>query len=224
MKLLDSLQNFLEKLDKIRDKILISFIKPFWPRKITPNMITWVRVFISILLFVLLFFLKIENKSLILTLFCIGIVTDMFDGSVARGLDKKTEFGAMLDPFADRLLILPIAVYVLFLNEKWLLLALFLMELFNGFTSVFYKSKEIYFESNIFGKTKMVLQSLVFLIILVSFPKSPSEIYLDILWISIIFGILSIFARILELKAKGHITNKIVMKDYKIKKKNNENI
>lgn len=210
MRLLDKLQNFLEKLDSYRDKFLFIFIKPFWPRKITPNHVTWIRVFTGLALFILLFFFEIQNKTLIISLFCIGVLTDLLDGPVARGTGRVTEFGAMLDSTADRLLILPIAIYSLFPSHKWLLLVLLLMEIMNALFSIFYKSKEIFLESNIFGKTKMVLQSFVFIVILIFFPKTPPEFFLDILWFSTIFTILSIFIMVIELKNKGHVKNKYI--------------
>ena len=153
-------------------------------------------------------------------IFCIGALTDLIDGPIARGTNRVTEFGAMLDSTADRILIIPIAVYSLFGDHKWLLLALLLAEILNAIASIFYKSKEIYLESNIFGKTKMVLLSLVFVVILVVWPNSPPIFFIDCLWISLIFSILSILARILELRDKGHITHKLVTKEYETKFKN----
>ena len=118
----------------------------------------------------------------------------------------------MLDSTADRILILPIAIYSLYSSQKWLLLFLLLMEIINAIASIFYKSKEIYLESNIFGKTKMVLMCVVFIVILIVWPNQPSYIFIDILWLSLIFSFLSIFTRILELNSKGHIKNKIINK------------
>lgn len=210
--LLADLGNFLEKVDSYRDKFLFLFIKPYWPRKITPNHVTWIRVFLGIFLFILLFWLGIENKVLVISLFCIGAFTDLIDGPIARGLNKVTEFGAMLDSTADRILIIPIAVYSLFGNHKWLLLALLLAEIINAVVSIFYNSKEIYLESNIYGKTKMVLLSVVFIAILVVWPGTPPILFIDALWISLIFSFLSIFTKILELNSKGHIKNKIITK------------
>ena len=201
-KFLENFKLALEKIDGLRDEVLFLFIKPYWPRKIIPNHITYVRVVIGVLLFILLFFFKIEDNWLIISLFCVGVLTDLFDGSVARGTNKVTEFGAMLDSTADRILILPIAVYSLFEFHRWLLLALFLTEIFNGFVSMYYKSKEIYLESNIFGKTKMVLQSIVFVVILIVWPIAPSQFFISLLWISIIFTFLSILSRVSELKLK----------------------
>jgi CDP-diacylglycerol--glycerol-3-phosphate 3-phosphatidyltransferase len=209
---LNDLKHFLEKIDHYRDEFLFVFIKPYWPRKISPNQLTYVRIVIGIVLFILLFFFRIENKILIISLFCVGALTDLFDGSVARGLDMATEFGAMLDPIADRLLVLPIAIYSLYGSEKWLLLILLLTELINAITSVFYKSKEVY-KANIFGKTRMLLLSFVFVAILIVWPNTPPEFFIDIVWISLIFSFLSIFTRIIELKNKGHIKNKIANKE-----------
>ena len=210
--ILNYLEKFLRKIDYYRDELLFLFIKPFWPRKITPNHITWVRVLIGIILFVMLFFFGIQNKAWIISLFIVGALTDLLDGSTARGLNKVTEFGAMLDSTADRLLILPIAIYSLYPSQKMLLILLLLTEVVNALTSIFYKSKEIYFESNIFGKTKMVLLSIVFAVILAVWPNAPSVFFIYILWASLIFSFLSIFMRVLELNSKGHIKNKIINK------------
>lgn len=205
---LGDFQSFLEKIDHYRDELLFLFIKPYWPRKISPNQITYIRVIVSLLLFILLFFFSVEDKFLIISLFCVGVLTDLFDGSVARGLNKVTEFGAMLDSTADRILILPIAVYSLYESHRWLLLFLLLTEVVNVIASIFYKSKEIYLESNIYGKTKMVLMSLVFIVILIVWPNNPSLFFIDILWISMIFSFLSIFTKLLELKNKGYIRDR----------------
>lgn len=210
--ILNDLKYFLEKVDHFRDEFLFLFIKPYWPRKISPNQITYARVAIGLALVVLLFFFGIENKILIITLFGVGALTDLFDGSVARGLNKVTEFGAMLDPMADKLLIFPIAIYSLYASQKWLLLILLLTETINILIFTFSKSKEIDIKSNIFGKTKMVLLSLVFVAILIIWPNPPSVFFIDILWVSLIFSCLSIFTKFLKLKNEGYIKNKILNK------------
>ena len=212
---IDNLQSFLEKIDHFRNELLFLFIKPYWPRKISPNQITWVRIILGIALFVMLFWLGIKDKAIVVSLFCIGLLTDLIDGPVARGTNRVTELGAMLDSTADRILIIPIAFYSLFGDHKWLLLTLILVEILNAIASIFYKSKEIYLESNIFGKTKMVLLSVVFAVILIVWPDAPPSFFIDALWFSMIFSFLSIFTRILELNNKGYIKNKTINKQLK---------
>jgi len=210
--LIEDLKFSLEKLDHYRDELLFLFIKPYWPRRITPNQITYVRILVGLLLFALLFFFGIENKILILSLFCLGAVTDMVDGSVARGLDKVTEFGTMIDPIADRVLIFPIAFYSLYKSERWLLLFLILVEIIGALISILQKSKEMPIGANIFGKTKMVLLSLVFIAILIVWPNSPSVFFIDIIWLSLLFSLLSVFTKVLELNRRGYIKNKTINK------------
>lgn len=211
-KLINRIQLFLEKIDHYRDEFLFLFIKPYWPRKIIPNYVTSIRIVMGVSLFVLLFFFGIENKILIISLFSIGVITDFIDGPIARGTNKVTELGAMLDATADKILIIPIAFYALFHIHKWLLLILIITEIINAIASIFYKSKEIYLESNIFGKIKMTMLSIVFIIILAVWPEAPSLFFINIIWLSLPFSFLSIFARILELKDKGYIKNRIINK------------
>ena len=200
MQTLKKLQLFLENIDSYRDKALFVFINPYWPRKITPNHITYIRVLIGIILIIILFFFRIDGKSTILSLFIIGLVTDLIDGPIARGIGKVTEFGAMLDSASDRLLIMPIAIYSLLQYQKWLLFVLILTEILNGIFSLYYSSKEAYLKSNIFGKIKMVIISAGFLGILFVWPNPLPLFFIYLLWISIPFSILSILSKSMELK------------------------
>lgn len=197
---LNKVKLFLEKIDGYRDKVLFLFIKPYWPRKIIPNHVTYIRLAIGILLFILLFFFNIENKILITALFIIGAFTDLIDGPIARGTNQVTEFGAMLDPLSDRILIIPIAVYALLKSHPWLLMILVLMEIANAIASLYYRSKEIYLESNIFGKIKMAVMCIVLIEILIVWPKGPVPFFVALIWLTIPLSLLSIQAKILELK------------------------
>ncbi len=200
MESLYRLKSFLEKIDTIRDRILFVFIKPYWPRKILPNHLTIARIIIGIFLFVVLLFYKNNNPALVIILFCIGALTDLLDGSVARALNEETKLGAMLDSAADRILIIPIAIYSLYNFQRWLFLFIILLEIINALISIWAQGKNIFIESNIFGKIKMFLQSIVFAVILILWPKTPNMFFVHLLWLSIIFIIVSIFFKILEVK------------------------
>lgn len=197
---INELQLFLEKIDSWRDKVLFVFIKPLWPRQVTPNHLTVLRICIGLFLFITLFYYKNDSAALVITLFFIGILTDLLDGSIARALHKETKVGAMMDPVADRILIIPIAFYSLFGDHRWLFLVLVLLEVINGLISLFAQGKNIFLQSNIFGKVKMVLHSLVFLAILFFWPKAPNIFFIYILWISAILIAVSIYVKILDLK------------------------
>ena len=219
--LLGYLKHFLEKVDKYKDRLLFSVIKTFWPKRITPNQLSYVRVAVGVFLAFLLFYLDIQDKLIVLSLFSFGILTDLFDGPVARYFKEETNFGATLDPVADRILILPIAIYSLFPHYRWLLLIILLVEGIHGIVSIFHKSHIPTAKANIFGNTRMVLVSFVFIIILIVWPDSPSLIFIDILWVSVFFSLLSIINILFELRSKGLIKNKIISKQID---KYNENI
>jgi CDP-diacylglycerol--glycerol-3-phosphate 3-phosphatidyltransferase len=210
-KILISFKNFLEKIDRLRDKIFFIALKKLWPKKILPDHISWVRVFIGFIILSFLFF-GIENKTLIISLFVIGAFSDLLDGSVARCFKKETEFGAILDPLADRVLLAPIAFYSLFQSYTLLLFILIIVEIANAFASIYSQSKNILLKSNIFGKTKMVLQSVVFAVILIVWPNPLSMFFIYILWISAIFTILSMLLKIYDIQNLTPL-NKSVNKD-----------
>jgi cardiolipin synthase len=68
-----------------------------------PNLLTIVRI-LTIPGFLIL--LTSGRPGLALVVFCFGGVTDALDGAIARLTDSKTELGAILDPLADKLLLL----------------------------------------------------------------------------------------------------------------------
>lgn len=199
-KIIDELTSFLENIDKHRNKFLYLFIKPHWPLKITPNHITYIRIVAGVALFVLLFIFNFENKILIISLFCAGVLTDFIDGPVARGTNRVTELGAILDSTADRILIIPITIYGLMKFHKWLLLILLSVEVINLLASLYFRSKEIYLESNVFGKVKMVLFSIVLITILLLWPNEMPKFFTYLLWLTIPLSFLSIYSRMVEIK------------------------
>src|SRR3989344_1529913 len=191
---------WLEKIDGLRDKALFHIIKRYWPKSVTPNHLTIARIGIGAVLFIILFYYRNTNTALIVSLFCIGALTDLFDGSVARILDKKTKLGAVLDSVADRILIIPLGVYSLLGYYPWLLFTILTLEIINAVISFFGQRKNIFNGSNIFGKIKMVLQSLSLGAILIFWPEAPHLFFIYALWASAGITVISIFVKILELK------------------------
>jgi CDP-diacylglycerol--glycerol-3-phosphate 3-phosphatidyltransferase len=200
-------KDILEKADKMRDEVLFLFIKPFWPRIITPNRLTYVRILIGTYLAALLFYFHLTSHALIVVLFCAGAVTDMLDGSVARGLRLETDLGAMLDSFADRILILPIGIYSLIGTHPRLLATILVFELVNLTVSWYARARRMPAESNIFGKIKMVLQSIVFAGLLIFWNQPPNLFFVITLWISVAFLIWSIQVKLQEIFSYGKSKN-----------------
>ncbi len=189
----------LERLDRQKDQYLFAWIKEHWLRGITPNHLTFIRIGIGVVLFILLFNFRNNNGFVIFPLFLIGALTDLLDGAIARCLDMKTKMGEFLDPIADRILLIPIFIYTI-IDFKVLLSSIILLELINAGITLFYMDKQIFFSPNIFGKTKMVLQSMVLVAILLFWPQIPNVFFLGILWVSVACMVLSIIFKIFDVK------------------------
>src|SRR5262249_43445708 len=68
-----------------------------------PNVLTLSRLFLTP---VFLALLSEHRFGYALYVFCAAGLTDALDGTIARWFDLRTEIGALLDPFADKLLLL----------------------------------------------------------------------------------------------------------------------
>jgi CDP-diacylglycerol---glycerol-3-phosphate 3-phosphatidyltransferase len=83
-------------------------------------------------LVVALFSLHFENHDYWATaVFCVGMSTDWFDGRIARRTGRTSSFGSLLDPVADKILVL--ATLVVLLDQDvfraWMVAAIVAREL-----------------------------------------------------------------------------------------------
>ena len=69
------------------------------------NKLTVFRIVISFFFLVFLFIPTPGSKTIALSLFIAAIITDIFDGKIARKLGITTDFGKLMDPLADKILI-----------------------------------------------------------------------------------------------------------------------
>ena len=70
-----------------------------------PNTLTITRI-AMIPILVLVFYWPFENHQQVAAgIFTVAAITDWFDGYIARKLAQMTEFGAFLDPVADKLMV-----------------------------------------------------------------------------------------------------------------------
>src|SRR3989344_3009062 len=157
---LNKTASVIEKIITIKDEVLFVFIRNFWPRFISPNQLSIARIFLSFYLLFLIIY-QPADTILMMMVFTVGALTDLFDGAVARCFNRVTAFGKIIDPIADRCLIIPIAIFVLQKTSGILLLAIVVTEIINSLLSLLLVfSKAPIIGSSVFGKVKMFLQSL----------------------------------------------------------------
>lgn len=98
-----------------------------------------------------------------LYVFAAAAATDGLDGAVARWFDSKTELGAFLDPFADKLLLVSsfVALTVLQVLPGWLLGVVAVRDIvivFGYFMLTFFTGERIPVRPNLLGKVSTFLQ------------------------------------------------------------------
>jgi cardiolipin synthase len=73
-----------------------------------PNVLTTIRFFL-IPIFCIVYFSSITNHFIIsIIIFLISGITDVLDGYIARKYDMITKWGTLLDPLADKLMLLAV--------------------------------------------------------------------------------------------------------------------
>jgi len=127
------------------------------------------RVLISVLLVFLLSWPDETAPSLLAGLFAVGCLTDFLDGVLARRWQSVSVWGKLMDPLADKVLILSVLVM---LTERTLV---------PGWTTALFVVRELWvtgirskvrMSASRLGKLKMLLQSLGLFLILLQSPGS----------------------------------------------------
>lgn len=163
-----------------------------------PNTITLLRVIITLYIVYGAF----NNFSLfhIAVAFCIGAITDFFDGVWARRFDCVTEFGRKFDMIADRFLMIITVLVVTFLlfshdnfsnNHFYQILMIMSREIITApFALIALIRQKKIPHAKLIGKTMTTLQGIAFPLVVVSvYFYLPFVIYF-----SVLTGLVGIFS------------------------------
>lgn len=141
-------------------------------KKNIPNCITVFRLLL-VFVFIFLFSSDMENKSLYcIVTFVLSGISDVLDGFFARKLNVVSNFGKLMDPLADKLMQITVAVCTATVQPSlvWLPAYLILKEFLMIFGAAkLLKKDKVVVQANFYGKLASVICFLVFLVILV-FP------------------------------------------------------
>jgi CDP-diacylglycerol--glycerol-3-phosphate 3-phosphatidyltransferase len=125
-----------------------------------PNRITLSRLFLAIVFFV---FLTYRYFNIAFVIFLVAAATDWLDGYLARKWELSTDLGRLVDPFVDKVIIC--GTFIIFVNvaddiiAPWMVITIVAREFLVSSIRGFSESKGVKFASNIWGKTKMFIQS-----------------------------------------------------------------
>lgn len=125
-----------------------------------PNILTLCRLG-SIPIFLL--FLSKQRYTAALYVFAAAAITDSLDGTVARWFDARTELGAFLDPFADKLMLVSAFVVMTIYGDfpAWLLIVVAIRDIvivFGYLMLSFFTGERIPVRPSYLGKISTFLQ------------------------------------------------------------------
>ena len=160
-----------------------------------PNRITLSRLFLAIIFFVLLTY---RHFNVALVIFFVAVATDWLDGYLARKWELSTDLGRLVDPFVDKVIIC--GTFIIFVNvaddivAPWMVITIVAREFLVSSIRGFSESKGVKFASNIWGKTKMFIQSWTICAMLLYYAHFENVTWAEylvsaFLWITIIVTI-----------------------------------
>lgn len=138
-----------------------------------PNVITISRLVLSVVLFALISLWQGDSCGIAAAiLFAIAVFTDALDGYLARKYNLITQLGRILDPFADKVIVLGTCIFLVErptsgVNATMVVIILGRELLVTGLRS-FLEQHGKDFSANVIGKLKMVLQSVALIAALLS--------------------------------------------------------
>ncbi|NCN07714.1 CDP-alcohol phosphatidyltransferase family protein [Candidatus Falkowbacteria bacterium] len=198
------MSNLLKNLiDDFWNRFLFGFI----PKTITPNYFTFLRL---LLIPFVLYFLATQHFFVALTFFGIAALADSIDGSLARKRKQISDYGTMLDPLADKLLIILSILFLLFYYPYYPILVVVIiidiLILMESVILIVASHKIKVPASNWTGKSKMVFQVIGVLFVF-CYVVSNSLIWLQL---SLMFLYLGIFTGLISLISYGYQSFKMI--------------
>jgi cardiolipin synthase (CMP-forming) len=142
-----------------------------------PNFLTLCRI-VSIPFFVVL--LSQRRLTAALAIFIAAAVTDGLDGTLARWRNSRTELGAFLDPFADKLMLISafVVLTVLDIIPGWVLSAIVVRDIvvvFGYLMLVFWIGERVPVRPTYVGKVCTFLQIACIVGALLGWAQNPAR-------------------------------------------------
>lgn len=133
-----------------------------------PNKITICRMFIAPI-FLAVYLTGIPHVFLLSALiFAVGAITDALDGRIARKNNIVTNFGKLLDPIADKMLVT--AGLLAFMKDGlcsiWIVMIILTRDFAVTSVRMIAASQNVVIPANIGGKIKTVMQMVSFIVVM----------------------------------------------------------
>jgi len=133
-----------------------------------PNKLTVLRIVLALVFILFLFIQGLAAKITAFVIFLVASATDILDGYLAKKNNQITDFGRLMDPIADKILILSafLAFVEMGLVPAWMVVIIIFREVAVTGLRILALSKRKVIPADSGGKHKTVSQVLVVLAIL----------------------------------------------------------
>jgi len=167
-----------------------------------PNYLTLFRILLTPVFFITLISYspeKEEFRLIALAIFVVASLTDALDGLLARFLKQRTALGQMLDPLADKILLVSAYIGLLCVSTLpcrpplWITITIIFrdMILLFGFFTLNFAAVKIKVQPNIWGKLTTASQMLLLCFVLLEWPLAIPLAYLTVTF-TIVSGVIYI--------------------------------
>jgi CDP-diacylglycerol--glycerol-3-phosphate 3-phosphatidyltransferase len=158
-----------------------------------PNSMSLLRILMVPILFLLITNFSPKNYSILIIVYFFTVLLDFTDGFIARKFGQETELGKILDPLADKLLI--VALVVAFIIKShfpiWLAVSIFIRDLCILLGSIIvYKKSHSVKPSIIIGKVTFAGMSVLILFYVIDLNPSVDLEILKKYAIALVFSFL----------------------------------
>jgi CDP-diacylglycerol--glycerol-3-phosphate 3-phosphatidyltransferase len=125
-----------------------------------PNVLTVLRIMLVPVLVVALLGNTPSGDVLAAVVFALASLTDFIDGYLARARDSITNFGKLMDPLADKLLVVAALISLVSLNRlaAWVAMVIITRELAVTVLRLGASQAGVVMAASMFGKVKTCLQ------------------------------------------------------------------
>ncbi|PID79999.1 MAG: CDP-diacylglycerol--glycerol-3-phosphate 3-phosphatidyltransferase [Clostridiales bacterium] len=162
----------------------------------TANKLTIFRILLVPLFVYLLYCQTAVMRYWALAVFIIAAITDFVDGYVARNYDQITNLGKLLDPVADKILVVSALIAFVDLSEipGWIVIVIISRDFFVDVLRMNAAAQGIVLAAGKWGKLKTVVQMVAIILILANnYPAVMINLPLDqiTLYLAVFLTVLS---------------------------------
>jgi CDP-diacylglycerol--glycerol-3-phosphate 3-phosphatidyltransferase len=157
-----------------------------------PNVLTVIRILLVPVLIVALLAKTANGDLLAAIVFAVASVTDAVDGHLARSRNSVTTFGKLMDPIADKLLIVAALVALVSLNrlEAWVAMVIIAREFaVTVLRAAAGAGQGLVIPASQFGKVKTAAQ-VAMVMALIAFDERPAWVTV-LVYVTVVVTVLS---------------------------------